>query len=82
MDGYGLHRQAFALGASCVLALRVPEGETRPVITVENVEAALEALSADYRSRLDIPVIGVTGSVGKTTAKEMTAAVPPRAGRS
>ncbi|MBQ5987380.1 MAG: UDP-N-acetylmuramoyl-tripeptide--D-alanyl-D-alanine ligase, partial [Clostridia bacterium] len=42
---------------------------------VNDVAAALEILTADYRSRLDIPVIGVTGSVGKTTAKEMTASV-------
>ena len=75
MDGHDYIAKAFDLGASCALAQRVPEGETRPVITVENVETALEALTADYRSRLDIPVIGVTGSVGKTTAKEMTAAV-------
>ena len=75
VDGHDYIAKAFDLGASCALALRVPEGETRPVITVDDVEAALERLSADYRSRLDIPVVGVTGSVGKTTAKEMTAAV-------
>ena len=45
------------------------------MIVVNDVAAALEILTADYRSRLDIPVIGVTGSVGKTTAKEMTASV-------
>ena len=74
-DGHDFIGKAFDLGASCALANRVPEGETRPVITVENVEAALETLAADYRSRLEIPVIGVTGSVGKTTAKEITASV-------
>ena len=75
VDGHDYIGKAFDLGASCALAQRVPEGETRTVITVENVETALEMLTADYRRRLDIPVIGVTGSVGKTTAKEMTAAV-------
>ena len=75
VDGHDYIGKAFDLGASCALANRVPEGETRPVITVENVEIALELLMADFRSHLDIPVIGVTGSVGKTTAKEMTAAV-------
>lgn len=74
-DGHDYIAKAFDLGASCALAQRVPEGETRPVIVVEDVAAALETLTADYRSRLDIPVIGVTGSVGKTTAKEMAAAV-------
>ena len=75
VDGHDYIGKAFDLGAACALALRVPEGETRPVVVVPDVAAALETLTADYRSRLDIPVIGVTGSVGKTTAKEMTAAV-------
>ena len=75
VDGHDYIAKAFDLGAACALAQRVPEGETRPVITVANVEAALETLAADYRSRLEIPFVGVTGSVGKTTAKEMTASV-------
>ena len=75
VDGHDYIAKAFDLGAACALALRVPEGEMRPVVVVPDVAAALETLTADYRSRLDIPVIGVTGSVGKTTAKEMTAAV-------
>ena len=75
VDGHDYIGKAFDLGASCALALRVPAGETRPVIVVPDVASALETLTADYRSRLDIPVIGVTGSVDKTTAKEMTAAV-------
>lgn len=75
VDGHDYIAKAFDLGASCALAQRVPERETRPVIVVEDVETALETLTADYRAHLDIPVIGVTGSVGKTTAKEMTAAV-------
>ena len=75
VDGHDYIAKAFDLGASCALAQRVPDGETRPVITVPDVAAALETLAADYRSRLTIPVIGVTGSVGKTTAKEMAASV-------
>ena len=39
---------------------------------MEDVQAALETIGATTR-HLEIPVIGVTGSVGKTTAKEMTA---------
>ncbi len=75
VDGHDYIARAFENGAACCLALRVPAGETRPIIVVPDVAAALERLAADYRARLDIPVLGVTGSVGKTTAKEMVAAV-------
>ena len=40
-----------------------------------DTRAALLALAGGYRSLFDIPVVGITGSVGKTTTKEMTAAV-------
>lgn len=74
-DGHDFIAQSFDRGAACCLALRVPEGETRPVIVVPDVAAGFTKLAAGYRERLHIPVIGVTGSVGKTTAKEMTALV-------
>lgn len=44
-------------------------------IYVEDTLAALQKLAGAYRDRFDIPVIGVTGSVGKTTTKEMIGAV-------
>lgn len=44
-------------------------------VYVNNTLAALQKLAGWYRSRFDIPVIGVTGSVGKTTTKEMIGAV-------
>ena len=70
VDGHDYIGKAFDLGASCCLAQRVPAGETRPVICVPDTAAAL-----DYRARFAIPVLGVTGSVGKTTAKEMVVSV-------
>lgn len=45
------------------------------IICVEDTLAALQALAAWYRRQFDIPVIGITGSVGKTTTKEMVSAV-------
>jgi UDP-N-acetylmuramoyl-tripeptide--D-alanyl-D-alanine ligase len=45
------------------------------VIAVNNTLRALGDLAASWRSRFDIPVIGVTGSNGKTTAKEMLAGI-------
>ena len=44
-------------------------------IYVEDTLCALQELAAWYRSQFEIPVIGITGSVGKTTTKEMIAAV-------
>ena len=75
VDGHDYIGKAFDLGAACCLAQRVPAGETRPVICVPDTAAALETLARAYRARFSIPVLGVTGSVGKTTAKEMVASV-------
>lgn len=74
-DGHDYIAAALDKGAACCLAERVPEGETRGVIVVPDVQKALEAITSAYRARFDIPVIGITGSVGKTTAKEMIWAV-------
>ena len=70
-DGHDYIPAAFAKGAACCLAERLPEGAQGPVILVDDVQKALEALAGAYRESLNIPVIGITGSVGKTTAKEM-----------
>ncbi len=74
-DGHAYIGAAFERGAACCLAERLPDGETRPVILVPDVQKALERIAAAYRRSLDLPVIGITGSVGKTSAKEMIAAV-------
>lgn len=78
VDGHDYIDRALDAGAACCLALRVPEGESRCIITVSDVAAALCTLAEAYRALFDIPVIGVTGSVGKTTAKEMIACVLSR----
>mgnify|MGYP002508193356 CR=1 FL=1 len=46
-----------------------------PCIQVASSEQALKDLAAYYRSQLSIPVVGITGSVGKTSTKEMIASV-------
>lgn len=71
VDGHDYIPAAFTKGAACCLAERAPETADGPVILVEDVQKALEALARAYRETLNIPVIGITGSVGKTTAKEM-----------
>ena len=75
VDGHDYISAAFDRGAVCCLAQRVPEGETRPILLVPDVQAALEQICAEYRRDLRLPVIGITGSVGKTSAKEMISAV-------
>lgn len=74
-DGHRFIGAAFERGAACCLAEERPTGETRPVILVPDVLDAMEKLAAAYRAQFDIPVVGITGSVGKTTAKEMISAV-------
>lgn len=46
-----------------------------PYILVANTETAMQALAAFYRNQLNIKVVGITGSVGKTSTKEMIASV-------
>ena len=75
VDGHDFIPAAFDRGAACCIGERVPEGENRPVIVVSDVLTALEQITAGYRGDFDLPVVGITGSVGKTTAKEMISAV-------
>ncbi|BED92437.1 MAG: UDP-N-acetylmuramoyl-tripeptide--D-alanyl-D-alanine ligase [Candidatus Paraimprobicoccus trichonymphae] len=49
--------------------------ENKILIEVENTEKALQDIAKFYRKKFDIPIVGVTGSVGKTTTKEMIASV-------
>ena len=73
-DGHDYIPSAAEKGAACVLCERFVETDV-PQIRVDDTQKALKALAAAYRDHFDIPFIGVTGSVGKTTAKEMIAAV-------
>lgn len=74
-DGHEYISKALDMGAVCCLAEYSPAGETRGVIVVDDVQKALESIMRAYREKINIPVIGITGSVGKTTAKEMIWAV-------
>lgn len=82
VDGHLFARDAAAKGAACVLVnpRRLPPGGDLPRIEVEQPLDALGRLAAWYRQRFQVPTIGVTGSVGKTTTKEMIAAVLGRRG--
>ena len=75
VDGHDYLDAAFARGAACCLVDHVPDGQNGLLIVVPDVLAALEKIAAGYRAQFEIPLIGITGSVGKTTAKEMISAV-------
>lgn len=72
-DGHAFAASALENGAAAVLCAR-DLGLPRQIV-VPDTRAALLSLAAYYRSLFPIPVAAVTGSVGKTTVKEMTAAV-------
>ena len=76
VDGHRFMADCLKKGAACCVSEREPVDETEtPCIVVDSSLRAIGAIAAWHRSRFDIPVIGVTGSVGKTTTKEMIAAV-------
>lgn len=75
VDGHSFIPSVFAKGALCVLCEQLPEHPAGPCILVESCLQALKSLAEYYRSTLSIPVIGISGSVGKTSTKEMIAAV-------
>lgn len=75
VDGHDYVEKAFELGASCCIVEReLPEAHGCMII-VQSTAKAMAELAEAYRKMLSIPVIGITGSVGKTTAKEMVSAV-------
>lgn len=76
VDAHRFIPEVLAQGASCVFSSRKDVVcEEGACIYVEDTLRALQDFAAWYRSLFTIPVIGVTGSVGKTTTKEMIAAV-------
>lgn len=75
VDGHQFIDQVFEAGALAVVSEQRLEGAKGPYILVESTLQALKDLAAYYRSMLEIPVVGITGSVGKTSTKEMIASV-------
>ena len=76
-DGHDYIDRALADGAAGCLCAHLP-ADLRPdkfYIKVADTRTALGDLAAAYRKRFSLPVIQITGSVGKTTTKEMIAAV-------
>ena len=72
-DGHDFAAKAMELGAQAVITERAVEGAR--CIIVDSTAKALLDIAGYYRDKFDIPLVGVTGSVGKTTTKDMIALV-------
>ena len=75
VDGHSFIPAVFEKGALAVLSEERLEQPAGPYILVDSAQEAMKKLAADYRRGLDIKVVGITGSVGKTSTKEMIASV-------
>lgn len=73
-NGHAFIPNALEKGAAAVLVSE-PVREDIPAIYVSDTVTALQDIARGYRESLSLRVVGVTGSVGKTTTKEMIAAV-------
>ena len=78
VDGHDFIEDVFAKKALCVICEKKPDDKSNgmgPYILVESSLQALKDIAAFYRESLDIKIVGITGSVGKTITKEFIASV-------
>ena len=82
-DGHDFVAMALEKGAAAALVTHRPDGVAAdaPLLLVDDVLAALEKLGEAARARTKAQVLAITGSVGKTSAKEMARAVLERQGK-
>ena len=80
-DGNDFLDAAAGAGAVAAVVDRPVAAAPLPLIEVDDGQAALTRAADGWRSRFNGPVVGVAGSNGKTTVKEMTAAVLARTGK-
>ncbi|MCM1128017.1 MAG: UDP-N-acetylmuramoyl-tripeptide--D-alanyl-D-alanine ligase [Lachnospiraceae bacterium] len=78
VDGHSFIPAAGQMGALGVVCERHPEDCRVPYILVQDSFTALKEIAEFYRKQLTIPVVGITGSVGKTSTKEFIASVLSR----
>lgn len=75
VDGHDFIPQVMEKGALCSLSEKVLAGASHSYILVDSCQDAMKAIAQHYRAALGIKVVGITGSVGKTSTKEMIASV-------
>ena len=74
-DAHSFLGQVAGRGVAAVVVHALPDGWTLPAIVVPDTLVALGRIANLWRSQYQIPVIGVTGSNGKTTVKEMISSI-------
>jgi len=75
VDGHDFIEKCYDSGALCAICEKAPENPKKPYILVDSTLNAVKDIAKAYREKFDIPVVGVSGSVGKTSTKEMLYAV-------
>lgn len=75
VDGHSFIPNVFEAGALASLSEKVLDAQESPYILVKSTKEALKKMAAFYRQSLGITVVGIIGSVGKTSTKEMVASV-------
>ena len=75
VDGHDFIPTVMEQGALCAISEQIIPNATYPYVLVSSCKQALKDLAEHYRKSLDIKVVGITGSVGKTSTKEMIASV-------
>lgn len=75
VDGHRFIPQVMEKGAKAVLSQQILENADYPYILVESTLQAVKEIAEFYLEQLSIPVVGITGSVGKTSTKEVIASV-------
>ncbi|CAP41025.1 bifunctional UDP-N-acetylmuramoyl-L-alanyl-D-glutamate--2,6-diaminopimelate ligase MurE/UDP-N-acetylmuramoyl-tripeptide--D-alanyl-D-alanine ligase MurF [Bordetella petrii] len=74
-DGHAYLAQAESAGACAAIVAHPVDGASLPQLVLGDTRQALQRIGAAWRARYSLPVIGVAGSNGKTTTKEMIAAI-------
>lgn len=75
VDAHRFIPAVFEQGALCVVCEQAPKHPAGAYILVESTLQAIRDIAEFYRKQLDMKVVGITGSVGKTSTKEMIASV-------
>src|SRR5690606_2040264 len=74
-DAHDFIDEVVAAGAAAVMVEKAPKDAAIPALVVPDTRVALRELGQSWRRQFSFPVVGVTGSNGKTTVKEMIAAI-------
>ncbi len=75
VDAHRFIEDAMKINGACFTSEHDSAEDSKPWIRVEDTVRAMQQLGTYYRNRMDMPVVAVTGSVGKTTTRQMIATV-------